>query len=113
MKRFLVILLFIFVIFPTKELNSWGFHGHKLVNRYAVSTIPEELIGFFKKHIDYLTEHSIDADKKRYTVIEEAPRYYIDTYGANLFVEEIIIEHKITKEDARGEGINTNEDSSC
>ena len=113
MKRFLVILLLILVIFPAKELNSWGFHAHKLANRYAVFTMPEELIGFFKKHIDHLTEHSVDADKRRYTVIEEAPRYYIDTYGPNPFLEEIIIEHKITKEDARGEGISTNENSSC
>jgi|TARA_B100000959_G_scaffold61981_1_gene65305 hypothetical protein len=113
MKRFLVVSLFIFVIFPTKELNSWGFHGYKLVNRYAVFTMSEELIGFLKNHIDYLTEHSVDADKRRYTVIEEAPRYYIDTYGPNPFLEEIIIEHKITKEDARGEGISTNENSSC
>jgi len=87
MKRFLVILLLILVIFPAKELNSWGFHAHKLANRYAVFTMPEELIGFFKKHIDHLTEHSVDADKRRYAVTEEAPRHYIDidAYGANPF----------------------------
>ena len=27
------------------------------------SQLPEELIGFYKKHIDYLTEHAIDVMK--------------------------------------------------
>ena len=70
-----------FAIYP------WGFYAHKLANRYAVFTLPEELIGFYKKHIDYLTEHSVDADKRRYAIKEEAPRHYIDIdhYGENPF----------------------------
>lgn len=86
MSRFIIIVL-VFVFLPTKELNSWGFYAHKLVNRYAVFTMPEELIGFFKKHIDYLTDHSVDADKRRYAIKEEAPRHYIDidVYGENPF----------------------------
>ena len=49
--------------------------------------MPEELIGFYKKHIDYLSEHSVDADKRRYAIKEEAPRHYIDIdhYGKNPF----------------------------
>lgn len=49
--------------------------------------MPEELIGFFKKHIDYLTDHSVDADKRRYAIKQEAPRHYIDidVYGENPF----------------------------
>ena len=87
MSRFIMIIVLAFVFLPTKELNSWGFYAHKLVNRYAVFTMPEELIGFFKKHIDYLTDHSVDADKRRYAIKEEAPRHYIDidVYGENPF----------------------------
>ena len=87
MNRFIIIIVLAFVFLPTKELNSWGFYAHKLVNRYAVFTMPEELIGFFKKHIDYLTDHSVDADKRRYAIKEEAPRHYIDidVYGENPF----------------------------
>jgi hypothetical protein len=65
----------------------WGFYAHKRVNRYAVFTLPEELVGFYKKHIDHLTEHAVDADKRRYAIKEEAPRHYIDIdhYGENSF----------------------------
>ena len=58
MKKLVVIILFILLFLPTKQLNSWGFHAHKLINRYAVFTMPEELIGFFKKHINHLSERS-------------------------------------------------------
>ena len=87
MKKLVVIILFILLFLPTKQLNSWGFHAHKLINRYAVFTMPEELIGFFKKHINHLSEHSVDADKRRYVVKEEAPRHYIDidVYGEKPF----------------------------
>ena len=68
-------------------INPWGFYAHKRANRYAVFTLPEELIGFYKKHIDYLTEHAVDADKRRYAIKEEAPRHYIDIdhYGKDPF----------------------------
>lgn len=86
MRRILLICLLLFV-FPLYELNSWGFHAHKLINRYAVFTLPEELIGFFKKNIDFIAEHSVDPDKRRYAIKEEAPRHYIDidVYGENPF----------------------------
>ena len=87
MRKLVVIILFTLLFLPTKQLNSWGFHAHKLINRYAVFTMPEELIGFFKKHINHLSEHSVDADKRRYAVKEEAPRHYIDidVYGEKPF----------------------------
>ena len=87
MRKLVVIILFTLLFLPTKQLNSWGFHAHKLINRYAVFTMPEELIGFFKKHINHLSEHSVDADKRRYVVKEEAPRHYIDidVYGEKPF----------------------------
>ena len=36
------------------------------------------MFGFFKKHIEFLTEHAVDPDKRRYAVEGEAPRHYID-----------------------------------
>jgi len=56
----------------------WGFFGHKKINRMAVFTLPQEMIGFYKKHIEYVTEHSIDPDKRRYNTEYEAIRHYID-----------------------------------
>ena len=32
----------------------------------------------YKPHIDFLAEHSVDPDKRRYAVPEEGPRHYID-----------------------------------
>ena len=32
----------------------------------------------YKTNIDFLTEHAVDPDKRRYAVPEEAPRHYID-----------------------------------
>ena len=56
----------------------WGFFGHKKINRMAVFTLPPEMIKFYKKNIEYITEHAVDPDKRRYAVEGEAPRHYID-----------------------------------
>ncbi|MEX2485044.1 MAG: zinc dependent phospholipase C family protein [Brumimicrobium sp.] len=56
----------------------WGFFGHKRINRIAVFTLPREMFGFYKEHIEYLTEHAVDPDKRRYAMEGEAPRHYID-----------------------------------
>ncbi len=38
---------------------------------------------FFKPNIQFITDHAVDPDKRRYAVKEEAPRHYIDidNYG--------------------------------
>jgi hypothetical protein len=36
------------------------------------------MIGFYKEHIEYVTEHAVDPDKRRYAVEGEAPRHFID-----------------------------------
>ena len=86
-KNFKIVVVFLFLSSFLYASIPWGFYAHKRVNRYAVFTLPEELIGFYKKHIDHLTEHAVDADKRRYAVKEEAPRHYIDIdhYGENPF----------------------------
>lgn len=64
----------------TKGVSSaqWGFYGHKRINRMAVFTLPPQMFGFFKEHIEYLTENAVNPDKRRYAVEGEAPRHYID-----------------------------------
>lgn len=57
---------------------SWGFYAHKKINRMAVFTLPANLGAFYKKHIHYITEHAVDADKRRYMSTNEAPKHYID-----------------------------------
>jgi len=65
----------------------WGFYGHRKINRMAVFTLPTELMGFYKANIEFLTEHAVDPDMRRYAVKEEAPRHYIDIdhYGDRAF----------------------------
>lgn len=58
--------------------KKWGFFGHKRINRIATFTLPPQMFGFYKEHIEYLTEHAVDPDKRRYAVDGEAQRHYID-----------------------------------
>lgn len=58
--------------------NAWGFFGHKRINRYAVFLLPPEMLSFYKRHIEYITIHAVDADKRRYIIKDEGPKHYID-----------------------------------
>ena len=58
--------------------SGWGFFAHKKINRLAVFTLPPEMIGFYKKHIEYITDASCNPDRRRYAVADEAPKHYID-----------------------------------
>src|SRR5690606_29655363 len=67
--------------------SSWGFHAHRIINRSAVFTLPTPLAGFYKKHIHFVSEHSVNADKRRYVDPREASRHFIDidAYGNTPF----------------------------
>ena len=73
-------LLISFLILLSHNLFSgWGFFAHKKINRLAVFTLPEsELFQFYKYHIDFIGEHAVDPDKRRYAVKGEAEKHYID-----------------------------------
>ncbi len=61
-----------------RDAAAWGFYGHRRINRMAVFTLPPAMFGFYKRHIDYITDHATDPDSRRYAVAGEAPRHYID-----------------------------------
>jgi hypothetical protein len=44
-------------------------------------------MAFYKKHIEFVTEHAVDPDKRRYAVADEGARHYIDIdhYGPDAF----------------------------
>ncbi len=87
-KHFYVIVLsFLLFILSVKTLPGWGFWGHQRINRMAVFNLPEKMFGFFKYYIDFLTQHAVDPDKRRYAVEGEAACHYIDLdrYGAHPF----------------------------
>lgn len=74
---------FSLLVFGALLTSSWGFYAHKQINRLAVFTLPPEMIGFYKKNIQYITEAAVNPDRRRYTVVDEAARHYldIDHYG--------------------------------
>ncbi|MDQ3190562.1 MAG: zinc dependent phospholipase C family protein [Bacteroidota bacterium] len=95
-------------------LYSWGFFAHKRINRIAVFTLPPNMIGFYKHHIEFITEHAVDPDKRRYAIEGEAERHFIDVdryykYGDNPF--EIIPKYwkdavaKFSEDTLRANGI--------
>lgn len=65
-------------VIPLPSTAVWGFFGHKRINRIAVFTLPPEMLGFYKENIEFITEHAVDPDKRRYGVDGEAQRHYID-----------------------------------
>jgi hypothetical protein len=87
--RFLLVLFSIillsFILNPS--LFGWGFFAHSRINKMAVFSLPPSMIGFYKKHIDYLSDHATDPDRRRYADKDEAPRHYIDLdhYGDHPF----------------------------
>ena len=70
-------LLFIGCLF-TSSCYCWGFFAHQKINYLAVFLLPPEMMVLYKPNIDFLSEHAVDPDKRRYAVSEEGPRHYID-----------------------------------
>ena len=79
--RTTVLVLVLAMLWPfllQRDAQAWGFYGHRRINRMAVFTLPPAMFGFYKRHIDYITDHATDPDSRRYAVPAEAPRHYID-----------------------------------
>lgn len=85
-KRFFFVILSFFIV---KDCFCWGFFAHRKINYYAVFLLPPDMLVMYKQHADFLSEHAIDPDKRRYAVPEEGPRHYIDIdhYGKYPFSE--------------------------
>lgn len=71
-------------IFCCLKAGCWGFYAHKEINYHAVFLLPPALVGFYKPNIDFIKEHAVNPDKRRYIVPDEAPRHFIDLdyYGS-------------------------------
>ncbi len=74
----ILVILFSFLLGIQSTQPEWGFYGHRKINRKAVFTLPQELLPFYKYHIEFVTEHAVDPDKRRYATKFEAVRHYID-----------------------------------
>lgn len=62
----------------TEADPEWGFFGHRRLNQLAVFTLDQEMMPYFRANIEWLTEHAVDPDKRRYASKFEAVRHYID-----------------------------------
>ncbi|MDF2159070.1 zinc dependent phospholipase C family protein [Algoriphagus sp. CAU 1675] len=58
--------------------ERWGFYAHSLINRMAVFSLPPEMIGFYKREIQFITEKAVNPDRRRYAVEGEAEKHYLD-----------------------------------
>jgi len=56
----------------------WGFYGHKKINNYAVFLLPPQMMVLYKPYSEFLTEHAVDPDKRRYMLSQEGARHFID-----------------------------------
>ena len=75
MKKLFFISIFSLV---TQQTFCWGFYAHRKINNYAVFLLPPQMMVLYKPNIDFITEHAVDPDKRRYAVAQEGPRHYID-----------------------------------
>ena len=83
------ILFFIIFSFISLHAFCWGFYGHKKINYFAVFLLPPEMMQLYKPNIDFIAEHAVDPDMRRYAVVQEGPRHYIDIdhYGIYPYTE--------------------------
>lgn len=75
MKKMIVLFL---LLLPCRQVFSWGFYAHRLINYYAVFLLPPDMLVLYKPHLDFLSAHAVDPDKRRYIMPGESPRHFID-----------------------------------
>lgn len=72
------LLLLSFLVLLPLCCGSWGFAVHRHINGAAVDALEEPLRGWLGPHRSWLSEHAVDADKRKRMVEREAPRHYVD-----------------------------------
>lgn len=68
--------IFFLLLFSLIFIYGWGASGHKIINRRSTFSLPPSLS--FLNWADSLAAHSSDADYRRNTDPNEAPRHFID-----------------------------------
>ena len=78
MQRYRLTFMLCCLLSSAPESFGWGFLAHKQINKHAVFTLPPAMFTFYKHYIHFITENAVNPDKRRYAVVGEAPRHYID-----------------------------------
>jgi hypothetical protein len=76
--RYFLCLVLVLASFSFSNSNLWGFYGHRKITELAIYTLPGEMMQFYKQHAAIIIEKSVAADRRRYVIVAEAPRHYID-----------------------------------
>jgi len=81
------------------DSGEWGFYGHRLINETAVFTLPADLIPLYKSNLQFVRDHAVDPDKRRYASKLEAVRHYIDLdiWGEYPFAEVLKTHYRVGK----------------
>ena len=81
-----LVLIFVATFF-FQDTFCWGFFAHRKINQYAIFLLPPQMMHLYKPNATFISEHAIDPDKRRYAIVEEGPRHYIDLdrYGTYPF----------------------------
>jgi hypothetical protein len=75
MKKLLLITV---AVLCNHALYPWGFYAHRQINYYAVFMLPPAMMALYKQNIQFLSDHAVDPDKRRYAIAAEGARHYID-----------------------------------
>jgi hypothetical protein len=75
MKKY-ILLFSSFII--AHQCFCWGFYGHRKINNYSIFLLPPEMMVLYKPNADFITEHAVDPDKRRYILPQEGARHFID-----------------------------------
>lgn len=79
MSRLIVLIRSLIGLLCILLFSSWGFYAHKRIGRMAIYALPEEMYGFYNNNSIYLSEHTVDPDKRRYVDDKEGGRHFLDT----------------------------------
>jgi hypothetical protein len=75
MKKLAIVSL---LILQWQQCFCWGFYAHKKINYYAIFLLPPQMLVLYKPNSDFIEQHAVDPDMRRYAFAEEGPRHYID-----------------------------------
>lgn len=78
--RYLLVCLCVLSLVSLSSYSTafWGFWAHRYINKMAIHRLPIEMAPFYKQHLDFISESAVNPDKRRYAVVGEGEKHFID-----------------------------------
>ncbi len=73
------------LVFLSVLISSWGYVGHRKIS-YNISSSFNDEMSQFDDWVQFLTDHSSDADYRKNDDPDEGPKHYIDIDNYSVFV---------------------------